>query len=310
MNGWNRALWLSALVAGLAGSATAGTEAQPSTAPAAASAHYAGAPTRTAIVPAEAMRVIRVEGNEPLLDPVSPLWAGAKPVAVTMQPQAVTTPGNPQPAITTLNVRSVHNGHWLSLLIEWKDPTKSERVVVDQFGDQVAVELPVRFRADAPPNPMMGAPGERVSIVQWRAAFQADLDRKREMTIRDNYPYAQTDLYPDQVLNTLDMRAYMGAGGVDNPVTKHRESPVLDQVAEGFGTLTVKQHQEADGKGVWKDGSWHVVITVPMAPTTANSPRLEPGSQTVAAFAVWDGGSKEVGSRKSWSDWVPLALSK
>ncbi|MBF0152347.1 MAG: hypothetical protein HQL64_01195 [Magnetococcales bacterium] len=310
MNGWNRALWLSALIAGMAGNATAaGTEAQAPAVPTAA-VHYATAPTQVAPPPAGALRAIRVESKEPLLDPAAPVWAQAQSVIVTMQPQGVATPTNAQPAVNAMTVRSVHNGHWLSLLLEWKDPTQSDRVVVDQFGDQVAVELPVRYRADAAVNPMMGAPGERVNIVQWRAAFQTDLARKRDMTIRDNYPNAQTDLYPDQVLNTLDMRAYMGAGGVDNPVAKHRDSPVLDQVAEGFGTLTVKQHQEADGNGIWKDGAWHVVITVPMAPDAANAPRLEPGGQTIAAFAVWEGGAKEVGSRKSWSDWVQLSLAK
>ncbi|MBF0175679.1 MAG: hypothetical protein HQL63_02345 [Magnetococcales bacterium] len=311
MNGWNRAFWLSALVAGMAGNATAaGTEAQTPAAPATAAIHYATAPTQPATPPAGALHALRVVSKEPVLDPGAKVWAQTQSVAVTLQPQNVTEPQNNQPAVTAMTVRSVHNGQWLSLLLEWEDPTQSDRVVVDRFGDQVAVELPVRYRADAAVNPMMGAPGERVNIIQWRAAFQADLARKRDMTIRDLYPYAQSDLYPDQVLNTLDMRAYMGAGGVDNPVAKHRDSPVLDQVAEGFGTLTVKQHQEADGNGVWKDGAWHVVIAVPLAPDSANSPRLEPGGQTVAAFAVWEGGGKEVGARKSWSDWLPVALAK
>ncbi|MBF0134792.1 MAG: ethylbenzene dehydrogenase-related protein [Magnetococcus sp. DMHC-1] len=311
MNGWNRALWLSALIAGMAGNATAaGTEAQAPAAPASAAIHYATAPTKIDPPPAGALQAIRVESKGPVLDPDANVWAQAKPVTVALQPQGVTEPTNNQPAVSAMTVRSVHNGHWLSLLLEWKDPTQSDRVVVDQFGDQVAVELPVRYRANAPVNPMMGAPGERVNIIQWRSAFQADLVRKRDINIRDIYPNAQTDLYPDQVLNTFDMRAYMGAGGVDNPVAKHRDNPVLDQVAEGFGTLTVKQHQEADGHGVWRDGAWHVVITVPMAPEATNSPRLEPGGQTVTAFAVWEGGAKEVGSRKSWSDWVPVSLAK
>jgi len=35
---------------------------------------------------------------------------------------------------------------------------------------------------------------------------------------------------------------------------------------------------------------------------------LSPGDETVAAFAVWEGGHREVGARKAWSDWVPLTL--
>jgi DMSO reductase family type II enzyme heme b subunit len=55
---------------------------------------------------------------------------------------------------------------------------------------------------------------------------------------------------------------------------------------------------------------WHVVITTPMATESANSPRFEPGGSSVAAFAVWEGGSREVGSRKAWSSWVPLKFAK
>jgi hypothetical protein len=85
------------------------------------------------------------------------------------------------------------------------------------------------------------------------------------------------DVYPDEVLRVTDARAYMGAVGVDNPISGPKNSPVLEQMAEGFGSLTVLPQQRADGKGVW-------------------------------AFAVWDGGSKEVGSRKAWANWVQLKL--
>ncbi|MBF0127337.1 MAG: hypothetical protein HQM02_09020, partial [Magnetococcales bacterium] len=272
--------------------------------------HYAAQLAKPAPVPEGGLSVGRVPGTSPLLDPFAKEWEQVKPVMVKMQPQVVAMPTRATPAVEELSVRSVHNGHNLSVLLEWKDTTRSDRMVVDRFGDQVAVELPVNYKADSPPNPMMGAPGEQVNIIQWRAAFQADLDRKRDITIKDNYPNASIDIYPDQLLKALDVRSYMGAIGVDNPVASHRPSPVLDQVAEGFGTLTTKMHQEADGRGVWKDGKWHVVITTPMAAQGANAPRLTPGENTVMAFAVWEGASQEVGARKAWSDWVPLKLAK
>ena len=56
------------------------------------------------------------------------------------QPQTIANPQNPSPAIGELSVRAAHNGQWLAYLIEWADPTKSDRIVVDQFGDQVAVD--------------------------------------------------------------------------------------------------------------------------------------------------------------------------
>jgi DMSO reductase family type II enzyme heme b subunit len=231
-------------------------------------------------------------------------------VKVSMLPQTVTLPNNAEPAVGELTVRAVHNGVWIAFLIEWGDKTLSDRVVLDNFGDQVAVELPVDARAGTPPpSPMMGNPGGRVNIMQWRAAFQHDLDAGPP-TVRSLYPNAWADVYPDEVLGAADARPYSGALGIENPISRGRASPVLDQMAEGWGTMTVKPDQHALGKGVWKDGRWRVVITRPMASDDVNAPRLAPGDRTVAAFAVWDGGGREVGARKSWASWVPLVIAR
>ncbi|MCI0435979.1 MAG: ethylbenzene dehydrogenase-related protein, partial [Gemmatimonadetes bacterium] len=225
--------------------------------------------------------------------------------------QVVTTPRHPHNAVKEIKARAVHNGHWIAFQLEWRDATKSDRIVVDRFGDQVAVEMPVRFDKDALPSPMMGHSGARVDIWQWRAAFQRDLDTG-EPQVRDLYPYAQVDVYPDQVLRATDARPYTGALGVDNPISHPLRTPVLDQSAEGWGTMTVEaEGQDGDGRSVWEDGTWRVVIVHPLATAGGeNDIHLFPGDESVVAFAVWDGGSREVGSRKAWSNWVPLQLHK
>ena len=244
----------------------------------------------------------------PLLDPGAAYWKDAPPAKVGMLPQVITKPQQPNPAVKELVVRAAHNGQWFAFLIEWDDPTKSDRLVVDEFGDQVAVEMPTNYKPDSYPNPMMGGPGDRVHIMQWRAAFQHDIETGGEPKITDLYPYMHVDVYPDEVLRATDASAYTGAVGVDNPISRPKHSAVLDQMAEGFGTLTVEPEQQSDGRGVWADGRWRVVITHPMAPGDPNDPTLAPGSETLAAFAVWEGGAREVGARKAWSNWVPLKL--
>ena len=257
------------------------------------------------------IEVRRAADGEKLLDPKSAFWQAIAAVAVPMLAQVVTVPRHPNNTVKEIKVRAAHNGHSIAFHLEWKDTTKSDRIVVDKFGDQVAVQIPVKFNKDAPPSPMMGHPGARVDIWQWRAAFQRDLD-EGEPKLRDLYPYAQVEGYPDEVLRATDARPYTGALGVDNPISHPFRTPVLDQSAEGWGTMTVEPDgQDADGRGVWEDGTWRVVIAHPM--TTAlseNDIHLVPGEESIAAFAVWDGGSREVGSRKAWSNWVPLRLHK
>lgn len=259
----------------------------------------------------EPLRVMRVTGIAgPLVNPEASYWQKAKAVTVAMQPQIIAPPQHPEPAVTQLSVKAVHNGQWLSFLIEWADKTKSDTIVLDRFGDQVAVQLPVKFDKASPPSPMMGNPdGGRVTILQWRAAFQRDIE-KGEPTVRDLYPFAHVDVYPDQVLRATDARPYMGAIGVDNPISHPTRTPVLEQMAEGFGTLTTTLDSHAEGKGVWRNGRWRVVISHPLATESASDPRLTPGSETAAAFAVWEGGNREVGSRKAWADWTPVILDR
>ncbi|CAK0768009.1 EB_dh domain-containing protein [Gammaproteobacteria bacterium] len=253
------------------------------------------------------LKAIHAAGTGPILDPHAPFWNQATAVKVTMMPQMITNPTKPDAAITALNVKAANNGQWLAILIEWPDATPSDRIVGDQFGDQVAVEFPIDANPNALPSPMMGHPGGRVNILQWRAAFQHDIDHGAPQ-IKDFYPNAVFDVYPDQVLRATDTIPYSGALGVDNPISRGRQSPVLDQMAEGFSTLTTKPDQHADGKGIWENGGWHVVITTPLVTESTNAPHLAVGQSTNAAFAVWDGGNKEVGSRKAWSAWVPLTL--
>jgi DMSO reductase family type II enzyme heme b subunit len=109
------------------------------------------------------------------------------------------------------------------------------------------------------------------------------------------------DIYPDQVMAVVDTWAYAGAIGVDNPVARPDVSPVLDMVAKGYGSTTVKGMQHANGRGVWRDGIWRVAITRPLEPMGTWDPDLVPPTETALAFAVWDGSANEVGARKAWS---------
>jgi DMSO reductase family type II enzyme heme b subunit len=255
-----------------------------------------------------AITAVRVPGVGPLVDVQAPHWKQARPVKVPMQPQVMALPHKPDPAVKELLVRAIHNGGWIAFLIEWQDPSPSDKVVLDNFGDQVAVQLPVSLNG-SPPAPMMGNPGGRVNIMQWRAAFQRDLDQGAP-TVRDLYPNAWADVYPDEVMSAADARPYTGALGLENPISRGRASPVLDQMAEGWGSMTVKPDQRALGAGVWKDGRLRVTITRPMVSDDLNAPQLTPGTRTVAAFAVWEGGRGEVGARKAWAPWVQLWIAR
>src|SRR5690606_14269954 len=93
----------------------------------------------------------------------------------------------------------------------------------------------------------------------------------------------------------------------NNPMARRgRTSPVEDLSAMGFGSLTSQAEQTASGRGVFERG-WHVILSTPLA-GGEHKTALRPGLTTSIAFAIWDGGAGNRGSRKQWSNWTELEL--
>jgi hypothetical protein len=85
-------------------------------------------------------------------------------------------------------------------------------------------------------------------------------------------------------------------------------SPVEELVAEGFGTLTTQKVQNSFGKGVYENGKWNVVIMRPMLTGDMTDKQFKPGEKTNVAFAIWDGGNREVNGRKAVALWHDLIV--
>jgi complex iron-sulfur molybdoenzyme family reductase subunit gamma len=102
-----------------------------------------------------------------------------------------------------------------------------------------------------------------------------------------------------------------GAAAVEagNPIAlTHRLTPVEEATARGFGTVTPKPlgSQLVAGKGVWRDGQWHVVLSRAIA---ANS-GIRADGQTKLGFAVWDGSQGDREGQKAISTWYTLMLGR
>lgn len=256
---------------------------------------------------APAVHVVRAPEDVRLDDLDAPFWKDTPEVRLATLPQVVVAPMRPNPAVSELHVRARHDGHLIAVRLEWADPSPDIDTVVDRFGDQVAVQFPADPDSEVQPTPMMGHIGAPVRILQWRAVLQHEL-RHGSPSITDLYPNAVADLYPDRLLSGEEFEPYAGGRGLGNPVSRPRSlTPVISHVAAGWGSLTATFDQEAGGNGVWRDGRWHVVITYPLA--HPGRVGLKPGQESVIAFAVWDGGEREVGGRKGWTSWVPLHIA-
>jgi heme/copper-type cytochrome/quinol oxidase subunit 2 len=85
-------------------------------------------------------------------------------------------------------------------------------------------------------------------------------------------------------------------------------SAVSDLLAARAGSLTRKQKQIVQGRGLWRDGIWNVVFKRSLITNDSEQDCQFIGRKQMASFAVWDGDQGDRGSRKSISEWVNLQI--
>lgn len=244
-----------------------------------------------------------IEAPEPvdIDDPWASVWDAADAQAVPLSAQQVIFPLGGG-TVQTLVARALHDGERLYISIEWVDSEIDEGVIgAEDFADAVAVQFP----ADPSQNPSftMGQASNPVNIWQWKASWQADIDRGFAGTA-DLYPNTYVDVYPGAG-DTLNRPAEQ----VGNPVAQRtHESPIEALIAEGFGTLTTSDIQNVQGSGEWRDGIWRVVFARDLAAERDDLVEFTLGDTTRMAFAVWEGGADERNGLKSIASWIDLSV--
>ncbi|MFN3814295.1 MAG: ethylbenzene dehydrogenase-related protein [Aquificaceae bacterium] len=246
------------------------------------------------------------------LDPFDKVWNQATEVEVPLAGQSVTTPMQMNPTVKSIRVKSVHDEKSIAFLLVWEDPTQDNFHLIGKFSDAAAIQIPYKPSTDVPVT--MGDKGQRVLILHWTAARQenidkgyADVSKIYPNAVYDWYPHATPPYkYPEDWANQYALN-YIGGEKVFRKNTL--KTPVREVVAEGFGSSTWKDIQGAEGKGVYKNGKWYVVIKRAFMEENTSNPDWGPGKETFITFAVWDGSAGDVGARKALSySWIKLKI--
>ncbi|HEX4968740.1 MAG TPA: ethylbenzene dehydrogenase-related protein [Nitrospiraceae bacterium] len=229
------------------------------------------------------IRARLVEGELPT-GPEDTAWAKISPMTLPLSGQVITRPVWPEPTARALTVRALHNGAEIAFLLEWQDNTKNDRLTPGTFRDGVAIGLPL---GDAPAFFCMGQLDHYINIWHWKADWQSDIDRRA----------AKTSEKARDGVRTFE-------------VIPRRVSSVEDLIGGGFSTLTTKEKQgRVQGKAVWKDGVWHVVMRRPLvSEEQENEAKLIPGRVQTVSFAVWNGENKERNGQKAVAPWFQLII--
>lgn len=245
-------------------------------------------------------------------EPAAAYWNQADEVEVSLMAQPMMKPKPEKAETTALKVQALHDGKYIAFRLRWKDAEKSEAGKLGEFSDAVALEFPVKSN-DSPPSVIMGEPGNPVHLFHWRAQYQYDEEHGKK-EIKDIYPNLFVDAYhmdyPDNGKwkgATPDQKAaYMHGMAAGNPQSFPKKA-VDEIMAEGFGSSSVRADHDSLAKGEWKDGEWTVVISRALKRDKGSV--LSAGKNSVVAFAVWQGGKGEVGSRKALTlFWTPVKV--
>jgi len=261
------------------------------------------------------LRVARAPALPTADDPFDARWDTAASVMVAVQGQNVTEPMLSNVTIAQVELRAMHDGQTIAWRVAWEAESPAARVESSQFSDAVALQFPMT--PDAPF--MMGAVGQPVRILHWKAVWQHDVDQGFA-DVHDLYPNTWYDLYwfaagdrPYKAAGSFnDPRAapWLIAQQAGNPMADFKRSvPVEEAVAEGFGSLTTLPQSHARARGAWRGGRWAVTFFRPIGGSGDDlSQLLSPGRATAVALAVWNGSDQNVGARKHHSVWVPVEV--
>ncbi|MBI5434151.1 MAG: hypothetical protein HZA52_15060 [Planctomycetes bacterium] len=241
-------------------------------------------------------------------DPIDARWNSVAAFHAALIPQDMVEPRQLQLSTREVQVRALSDGARIAFRLEWTDATNDDMPMPAAFTDACAIQLPAAISADVP-APQMGEPDRPVEITLWRASWQAMVDGRGD-TIQDIHPNAVPDHYPFEAASfepgsdaqrAAQLR-YAPARALDNPMAGPRAQPVEDLVGHGPGTLAPALTTSSTGRGKRIANGWAVVVTrrVPDG--------LVSGNRTQVAFAIWEGGSQEVGARKMRTGWTPLLL--
>lgn len=253
-----------------------------------------------------------ISGDLPT-DPDDPRWAEAPGVDIPLIGQVVARPRWQNPAVDLITVRSLHNGQEVAFLLEWDDPFKDvvhqetdevEEVFEDtyvnwelyafqehRYRDAVAIQFPPRLpEGPRKPHFLRGKKSEPVNLWMWKADAQATgggTGAVEELVARGHLLPAESSA------------AEAGEEGTTSSLRELMSELLAPQPPES---------QNVKGSGVWRSGTWKVVMRRALDPGDSKDTPLEPGKLIPVAFQAWDGSSGEWGLMMSTSSWYFVLL--
>lgn len=204
------------------------------------------------------------------------------------QVTALPWPGKLTP---TVGINAFHNKTNIYFYMHWKDSTEDHSRQPAKFTDACAIMFPLDKKAE-PSTLMMGFLG-KANIWQWKASQDRQYwskDTEQKKTYADYY-------YPfdkEEILSVSEEKVV---------------SAINDLITIRIGTITAKEKQNVQGRGIWTNGEWYVVFKRSLSALDREvDATFLTDTNNLCAFAVWNGSNGDRGGRKSISGLIQLKV--
>jgi len=232
------------------------------------------------------LKAVKIEQSVPT-DADAEIWNTLPQLRIPLAGQVIAKPRWQNHAIDMVQVRAVFNEEEISFLLEWDDPFKDTTHDVSR------------------------------EIHEFENTYVMAVDEIPR----------ERDVFRDSVALQFPVKLKSGAkkphffrGDTSNPVNlwvwksdldDAGSNPVVDSNANGFKKPLKAQPeagQQVQGKGVWKNGRWRVVMKRSLQTGERGDIQFKKGEMIPMAFNAWDGSNGEHGMIMSLSAWSFLYL--
>jgi len=239
------------------------------------------------------IRAVRIKQALPL-DPGADIWKGVAALDVELTGQVHVAPRNENPDVDLVRVKALYNDKEMALWLQWDDRTensdfesdpKKKAMLAAKFGQSYPVLYPVDERMEDLPDGVM---------VQWPVHIP-DGPIMPHMVQGDS-------AHP---VNLWHWRADWQEDDEDHAVRE--ENAAGYKAAPG---IQPAPGQQAQGRGVFDDGRWTVVLKRSLRTKDTGDVQLETGRLIPLAVNVWNGANEEFGLRRTVSSWYFVLLEE
>ncbi len=239
--------------------------------------------------------------TDPSLDSDDPIWKRTPATVVPLRPLWARDTW-----VDSMKVQIAIGPKMAAFRFEWRDTRQDEEVIRSRdYRDGVAIQyVPQGKPSDYVGIPFIGMGDDKstVTIWHWKADWEADI-RGGVRDVVQKYGVTMDQMSPQADLSSEPL--YLAGRAAANPLSsdKHR-APIEVLAAKGFGTLTSQAaaDQTVEGRGVWRNGVWVVVMRQALDSASA----LRQKKTLPIAIAAWDGGAGDRNGQKSVSQWLEL----